>query len=260
MLSKKIIDKLENLSPVMFAESYDNPGLLCGRMNKQVKTVLVTVDVTDEVVDQAINEKVDMIVAHHPLIFKGLKAVTDQDFIGRRIYKLIKNDICLYAMHTNFDVTCMADEAADILDLSNRSVMVPTFEDSICKEGIGRVGMVSNTITLKQMANRVKECFHLDKVRVYGNLDMKIDIAAVCPGSGGDFGDYAIKNGAQVLITGDVKHHEAIDNVAKGLAVIDASHFGLEKIFVDFMTDYIFNEIGDLKVIRSIQNSPYTLI
>ena len=260
MTSKKLIGILEKLSPRIFAEDWDNLGLLCGRHNKEVKKVLVAVDATDEVIDQAVKEKVDMIITHHPLIFKGLKRVTDDDFIGRRILKICKSDICLYAMHTNFDVIGMSDEAADIMDLSNRSVLMTTFEDNICKEGIGRVGMLPKQLTLQECAERVKELFHIDAVRVYGELDKPVDIVAISPGSGKNMTSYALKAGAEVLITGDIDHHEGIDAVARGLSIIDASHFGIEKIFIDYVVDYIVNEIGDIKAIAANQKQPYSVV
>lgn len=260
MTAKKLISILEKLSPILFAEEWDNSGLLCGRLNKEVKKVMVSVDATDEVIDKAIKAKVDMLITHHPLIFKGLKRVTDNDFIGRRVYKLCKNDICLYAMHTNFDVIGMSDEAADIMDLSNRSVLMTTFEDNICKEGIGRVGMLPKQLSLKECAERVKELFHIDAVRVYGELDKPIDIVAISPGSGKNMVPYALKAGAEVLITGDIDHHEGIDAVARGIAIIDASHFGIEKIFVDYVVDYLGSEVPEITAVSAEQSKPYTVV
>lgn len=255
-----IINKLESLSPPMFAEGWDNSGLNCGRLDTEVTKILICVDVTDAVVNQAIKNEVNLIISHHPLIFKGIKKVSDQDFIGRRITGLIENKISLYAMHTNFDVMGMADEAADILDLANPSVLMTTFEDSISKEGIGRVGMLPSRMTLEACAGYVKEVFHIDQVKVFGNLKTKIDIAAICPGSGSDAIEDAINKGAQVLITGDISHHVGIDSVARGLCIIDAGHYNLEKIFIDFMKDYINNEFKDIKVIRAKEEHPFVYV
>lgn len=260
MTVKDIIDKLETLSPPMFAEAWDNPGLTVGHYDTEVTKILVCVDVTDSVVNQAVKQKVNMIVAHHPLIFKGLKKVSDQDFVGRRIIKLIENQIALYTMHTNFDVMGMADEAADILDLSNPSVLMTTFEDAISKEGIGRVGMLPNRMTLGECAEYVKEVFHIDSVKVFGQLNSKLDIAAICPGSGSDAIEDAISKGAQVLITGDISHHAGIDSVARGLNVIDAGHYNLEKIFMDFIKDYIDNEFKGIKVVKAKDELPFIYV
>ncbi len=257
---KNIIEKLEESSPVNMAMDWDNPGLLVGHLDSPVKKVVITVDATDNVVDLAIKEKADMIIAHHPLIFKGLKKVGETDFIGRRILKLAENHIALYAMHTNFDVTTMAEEAADILGLANRSVLDVTYEDEYGKEGIGRVGFFKEEVSLREVAVNVRELFHLDDVRVYGNLDDIIDIAAICPGSGHDMIDAALKAGAKLLITGDISHHQGIDAVARGINIIDASHYGLEKIFVDYMLDYFRAEFKGIKAISGKQEPPFVVI
>ena len=257
---QNIIDKLEENSPVNMAMDWDNPGLLVGHLDAPVKKVVITVDATDNVVDLAIKEKADMIIAHHPLIFKGLKKVGETDFIGRRILKLAENGIALYATHTNFDVSTMAEEAADILGLVNRSVLDVTYEDEYGKEGIGRVGFFKDEMTLRDVAVSVRELFHLDGVRVYGNLDEVIDIAAISPGSGHDMIDAALKAGAKLLITGDISHHQGIDAVARGINIIDASHYGLEKIFVDYMLDYFRSEIKGVRAISGKQEPPFIII
>ena len=103
MKCSNIIEKLEELCPLSCACEWDNPGLLAGRQHKEVKKVLLALDATDQVVEEAIRQQADMLITHHPLIFKPLKKVNDQDFISRRILKLIQSDISYYAMHTNFD-------------------------------------------------------------------------------------------------------------------------------------------------------------
>ena len=114
------MEKLEILAPKSLACEWDNPGLLAGRAEKEVKKVLIALDATDDVVDLAVKEQVDLLITHHPLIFHSMKKVNDQDFIGRRLIKLIQADISMYAMHTNFDIApgCMADLAAEKLGLA----------------------------------------------------------------------------------------------------------------------------------------------
>ena len=102
-----------------YALSWDNVGLLAGREDKEVAKIYVALDAKDEVVDEAILAGADMLVTHHPLIFSGMKQVNNQNFIGRRLVKLIQHDISYYAMHTNYDVKGMADLAADYLKLEN---------------------------------------------------------------------------------------------------------------------------------------------
>ena len=113
MKCSEIIKILETLSPRSMACDWDNPGLLAGRSGKEVKTIFLAVDATDSVIEQAEQAGADMILTHHPLIFKGIKQVSDQNFIGRRVLRMIQDDISYYAMHTNFDAApgCMADLA-----------------------------------------------------------------------------------------------------------------------------------------------------
>ena len=110
MKCSEIMEILEELAPKELACEWDNPGLLAGRGDKEVKTILVAVDATDAVLDQAEEAGADMLLTHHPLIFKPVKSVTDRDFIGRRLLRLIQADCPYYAMHTNFDAApgCMA--------------------------------------------------------------------------------------------------------------------------------------------------------
>lgn len=243
-----ICESLEELSPKRFALSFDNVGLLVGRYDKDVKTIYIALDATDEVIDAAIECEADMLITHHPMIFSAIKSVRADDFIGRRILKLAKYDISYYAMHTNFDVMGMADAAADEIDLIERDVLQVTYEDEIGAEGIGRIGRLREEMSLIELCDFVKERFMLDTVKVFGDPDRLCNICAISPGSGKSMIKYAIEKGADVIITGDIDHHEGIDSVAQGLCVIDAGHFGIEKIFVPYMEEFIRREMPEIKV------------
>lgn len=260
MRCSEIITRLELLSPPSFAEEWDNVGLLVGRMDQEISSVYLALDVTDKVIEEAIHYGADMIITHHPLIFSGLKSVTEEDFIGRRVRRLIGEDICYYAMHTNFDVLGMADAAAEELNLANMQVLHTTFEDDISKEGFGRYGRLPRTMTLRECAEFVKKQFELTNVAVYGDLHTMVDIAAVCPGAGKDFMEDAIKVGADVYITGDISHHAGIDAVAQNLMVIDAGHYGIEKIFIPYMKDFLKKQIPGVKVFAEEIKNPFVVI
>ncbi len=256
MICQDIITKLEELSPVKFAADWDNVGLLAGRRDKEVNAVYIALDATQEVVDRAIAQGMDMIITHHPMIFSAIKSVTNDDFTGRKIVKLIKNDISLYAMHTNFDVMGMADACADEMGLKKCSVLETTYEDEISKEGFGRVGKLPRIMSLKECAEHVKEKFHLEYVKVYGDPDQVVETAALCPGSGKSMADSAIREKADVYITGDIGHHDGIDLVEQGLSVIDAGHFGIEKIFVPYMEEYLHRELPGLRTVCHPMREP----
>lgn len=257
MQCREIIEHLEQLSPTSFAEDWDNVGLLAGRYEREVHRIFVALDATDEIVDEAVRREADMLLTHHPLIFHGIKKVSDDDFIGRRIVRLLRYDISYYAMHTNFDVMGMADAAADEMKLEHRDVLDVTFEDDIAREGIGRIGELPEKMTLFECAQYVKKCFHISNVRMYGDPKRKIRRMAICPGSGKSVLKTSIERGVDVLITGDIDHHDGIDAVAQGLCIIDASHYGLEKIFIPYMRDYLHREMPGLEVMCAEFRPPY---
>lgn len=256
----EIIDKLEDLSPTEFAEEWDNIGLLAGRRDKEVRTVYIALDATDAVIGEAVRLGADLLLTHHPLIFKKMSRVNTDDFIGRRVCELIRNDISYYAMHTNFDVMGMADAAADELSLKDRRVLDVTYEDDISKEGCGRVGELKDSMRVEALAGLVKEKFHVPNVRVFGDLDSPVRTVAVMPGSGGGFIQDALAAGADAMITGDVGHHEGIDAVAQGLAVIDAGHYGIEKLFISYMEEFMKRELPGVQIYKAEIREPFIVV
>lgn len=249
-LFKEIEKILEKLAPVNMACGWDNPGLLAGRSQKQVNKILVALDATDQVVEEAVSMGADMLLTHHPLIFKPILSVNDENFIGRRLLKLIQSDITYYAMHTNFDAApgCMADLAADRLGLKQTQIL----EELGPEYGIGKYGVLEPGMTLTELAELVKRVFRIPFVTVFGETEKKdcLSRVALCPGSGSSVIKQALGCGAQVYITGDIGHHDGIDAVAQGMAVIDAGHYGLEHIFMDFMVDYLNKNLDGSVIVK----------
>ena len=270
MKCDEIIKKLESLSPASFAEEWDNVGLLAGRRDKEVSTVYIALDATDEVVKEAVRLGADLLLTHHPLIFKKMGRITTEDFIGRRLVELLRNDISYYAMHTNFDVMGMAEAAADYLELQDRQVLCVTYEKNFDKkdfdaetrfnEGFGRVGRLGKSMTVAEFAAFVKLRFDVPNVRVYGSLEDRVELAAVMPGSGGSFIRDVINAGAKVMVTGDIGHHEGIDAVAQGLTIIDAGHYGIEKLFIAYMEMFIKRELPGLTVCAAEIKEPFVVV
>lgn len=260
MKCSDIMARLEELSPMHFAQSWDNVGLLAGRSDKEVRTVMLALDATTEVVEQAVSMRADMLLTHHPLIFSGIKSICSDDFVGRRLLRLLQSDISYYAMHTNFDVMGMADAAADELELKGREVLEVTYEDEISKEGIGRIGRLPKPMSLRECAHYVKKVFGLTQVSVYGPMEQVVETMAVLPGSGKSEISDVLRMGAQVYLTGDMSHHEGIDAVEQGMCVIDAGHYGLEQIFMPYMRHFFERELPELEVLIADQKSPFTVV
>lgn len=265
MRCDELIKKLERLAPVECACDWDNVGLLAGRNDKEVKKVFIALDATDEVVAEAAAWEADFLLTHHPLIFKPLKKINDEDFIARRIISLIRHDISYYAMHTNFDAApgCMADQAAKKLGLLNTEVLEKEGALDLNTEagpvkvpyGIGKTGYLKEKMTVRELAGFVKERFKLPFLTVYGQdaPGALADFIGISPGSGGSMIKPALEAGVDVLITGDVGHHNGIDAAANHMAVIDAGHYGLEYLFLDFMEEYLKREAGECLKIRKAE-------
>ena len=260
MKVKELTEWLENKYPAKAAEHWDNVGLLVGDDEAEVSHIFLALDLTEETLEEAIQAGADMIITHHPMIFGGIKKINNHDFTGRKIMRLIRNNISYYAMHTNFDVMGMADAAADELKLQNREVLDITFEDDIAKEGFGRLGDLPYPMTVDECAAYVKERFHLQAVKVFGQGSQQLVRAAISPGSGKSMIAPALGKGADVLITGDIDHHEGIDAVEQGMAVIDAGHYGLEKIFVPYLQEYLKRETEGIEIITQGKADPFRIL
>lgn len=260
MECKKVIEILEKQSPKSYACDWDNVGLLVGREDKEIQKIYIALDATDEAIEEAIANGADMLLTHHPMIFKGMKRVTQEDFIGRRIIRLIQNDMVYYAMHTNFDVMGMADLAADYLEISDTRVLEITSVSETGEEGIGRYGSLKKEMTVRECCEEVKQAFSLENVKVFGNLERKVKTAAISPGSGRSVISNALQAGVDVLITGDIDHHEGIDAVAQKLTVIDAGHYGVEHIFIPYMEQYLKREAKELEIAVQPLTFPFQII
>lgn len=259
MICKEVIDVIERAYPKGYALEWDNVGLLAGRDDKEVRSIYIALDATDEVIDMAVLKGADMLVTHHPLIFSGLKRIHNRDFIGNRILRLIQNDISYYAMHTNYDVCRMGRLAGGLLGFADSEVLEVTCENER-PMGIGEIAEFTEKMTLRECAEAVKAAFGLLNVKIYGDLEQKIEKAAICPGSGKSVIAEAVRKGADVLITGDIGYHEGIDSLAQGLAVIDAGHYGIEHIFIEDMAQYFNGNLSGVEIMTAPVVHPFQII
>ncbi len=257
MLCSDIVEFLENLSPKQYALGFDNVGLLVGRMDKKIKKIMVALDATEHVVDLACDEKADMLITHHPMIFSNIKSVTASDVVGRKILKLAAADVSYYAMHTNFDIKGgMSSYAASLVGLVERSVL----EITDGEEGIGRVGILRDVFDCRDVIEVVKESFNLEHVLVYGDPYRKAKKIAITPGSGRKMIDAAIAAGVDCVITGDIGHHEGLDAIENGITIIDATHSGIEKIFVEYIFNYLDPLCRGVDIVKVNERNPMQIM
>lgn len=228
---KDIVELLEEIIPASLAAEWDNVGLMLGRRTSEVRRVLLALDITKETVQQAIDYKADLIITHHPAIFRKLASITDTDWQQDLLLTLAENNIAVFSAHTNLD--CVAGGVNDVLVKKLRLQ-----DDDVLDEltGLGRIGNISKISNLSEFAIFVKEKLQANYV-VVGDAGKKVCKVAVCGGAGDDLIDIALAKGADTLITGDVKYHSAQKAVFSGLNVIDAGHQSTELPVLDCLAD-----------------------
>ena len=256
MRCREICEILEKEYSPEYACDWDNVGLLAGRRDKEVKKILLALDATDEVVKMASDQGVDMLITHHPMLFSPVRRVTDDDMNGRRLLSLIRSDISYYAMHTNYDSRGMADLAARLMELQECTVL----EEIKDGEGIGRVGVLPERMTLEECAQRVKQAYGIPNVKIFGDPDCEVYSAAICPGAGKSTMPEALRFGCDVYITGDIDHHTGIDAVYLGMCVIDAGHYGIEHIFMEDVKAYLEKTLSGVRIACVPVCHPFTVI
>lgn len=242
-----ILDAMNRIAPKRLAEEWDNPGLLVGSPDEQVSRVLLCLDVTDEVVQYAMDAQAQLIISHHPLIFRPMKHLRTDLPLGKRLQKLIKHDIAVFAAHTNLDIALggVNDVLAEALGLVD---IVPFEKSSKAAEEpiltLGRMGILPHPLPAKQFAEQVKNALPTSYVRLIEAGEHKIKKVALCGGAGADFIAKAAFLGADAYVTGDVKYHEAQHAIEEGLHVIDAGHFGTEYPIVHALRKKLETELA----------------
>ncbi len=233
-----ILDKLFEQMPKELAEDYDNVGLLAGSRKSDVHTVLCALDLTARVVDEAAAMGAQLIVTHHPILFRGRKNLCEDDPEGAMLVKLIREKLALIAMHTNFDSS--EDGVNDALAQKLGLTEVEALEDGM------RIGNIENK-TLASLAGDVENKLG-GVVRRYGEPEKAVRRVAVMGGSGGSYGNIALENGADVFVTGEVSYHTALDMYDRGMCVLEAGHAATELPAVTLMADKLKKLFPELDI------------
>lgn len=241
-----IFNTLEAAAPCRLAEEYDNPGFLVGRKNASVSKVLVALDITEKVVREAAETGAELIVSHHPVIFRSRKSVTDEDVCGSVLLSLIENKIAAICMHTNLDSARggVNDVFAQKLGLENISVLSPGDEEGV---GLGRIGEYTPERPLEAFLFDVCRALNTCGVK-YHNAGKAVKKVAVGGGSCGDFIPLAAALGCDTIVTADIKHNEFLDAAALGINAIDAGHFATEDIICPRICEIISAKHPDIEV------------
>lgn len=251
MIVKDIIKIFEAKYPRANAEDWDNVGLLVGNAKNEVLKIQISIDATEKAIDHAIQNGVDLIITHHPMIFKGIKSIDYSTVLGRKIIKLIQNGISLYAMHTNLDSSKegLNEYVATLLGATDAKIVDENPNDE--EVGIGRFFTLHDKVSIERYADFVKKTLKIGHVRLICE-DRKKEIRkiAVVNGSGMSYWRKVKSMGADLLITGDIGYHEALDAKESNLNLIDIGHFESEICF----TRLLKKELEDLKIEVIIYN------
>ncbi len=245
MLLRNIIGELYSLYNPKIAENWDNVGLLVGNKEAEIKKILFCLDVTEKAVERAIEEKVDLIISHHPFIFNGMKRITDEDIHGRKVLRLIENKIAVYSGHTNVDfgLNGLNDFILYKLNLEGRVEIHNEFEfddynhikhiNEKVQGGRGRIKILNREIELKELINVIKSNLGIPFIR-YAGADRKIKRIGIVVGGGSSF-VHELKEKIDVFLTGDLRHHESLDTIEEGGILVDIGHYESEYLFVELM-------------------------
>lgn len=257
----EIVRFMETLAPKELAEKWDNVGLLLGSFNKEIKRVMVCLDATTKVVSDAASGNVDMLISHHPLIFKSINRINTDEVMGRIIETLIKKDICLYSSHTNLD---FAQEGvnhylAETLGLAEiRSPDAAVNESGNNDAGI--YGLIEKRLNLDAFISMLKKNLKIKKIRQVGTIEGDIKKVAVFCGSFNGNYSALVANNIDVIVTGELKYHTAVELIENGLCAIDAGHFNTERLFVGKLAQLLENEFKTLDIIcNEVENDPFII-
>lgn len=251
MKIKEITDYLESIAPVQYQESYDNAGLIIGDPEKEVNRALVCLDSTEAVIDEAIRKGCQLVIAHHPIIFGGLKKITGKNYVERTVIKAIKYDIAIYAIHTNLDNIMAGVNAkiAEKLELKDTQILSP--KDVQTEQiGAGMIGTLRKTMDEMAFLKFVKEKMQADCIRHTQTLGKKIEKVAVCGGSGSFLLEEAIRQKADVFITGDFKYHQFFDADGK-IIIADIGHYESEQFTPELLHELLSKKFRTFAVLFS---------
>ena len=223
-----IMGLLEDLAPSGLAEPWDNVGLMIGSRSDPVSGVMVALDPTVEAVQAARKAGRNLLLTHHPLLFKPLSSVDPSTPTGAAVFRAVQGEVSVLAAHTNLDSALggVNDVLADLLGLRETCALIPAAAED--GAGMGRLGNLDEPRSLGRMAAQVKEALGIGSLRMVGSPEKSISRVALCGGSGGDLVGAAFEAGADLYLTGEAAHHHAREAEFRDLALIEAGHYATE--------------------------------
>lgn len=262
-----IIRVLETIAPLNLQESYDNAGLLTGSGNWECMGILCTLDATEAVILEAKNKGLNLVVTHHPVIFGGLKKINGRNYVEKTVIAAIKNDIAIYAIHTNLDnvIHGVNNRIADRIGLINRQILLPKTLHHTSVEGVkepvslvsdnqsigsGLLGQLPEELDETGFLYMLKTSFELTVIRHTPLSGKKLKKVAICGGSGSFLTGKAIAAGADVYVTADIKYHEFFD-ANNRILLADIGHWESEQYTTELLIEILQAKFPTFAVLKS---------
>lgn len=242
---KDIASAIENFAPVALQENYDNAGLQVGDPEAEVTAVLLCLDLTEEILKEARERECNMIVTHHPLIFKGLKSITGATPVQRLVIEAVKENVAVYSAHTNLDSVWngVSHEIAAKLGISDVRVLEPKPGDQ--NSGLGVIGNIKPLPKL-EFLRKIKDTFKVSALRYSAQTpSLVVRKVAVCGGAGASLIEAAIRAEADILVTGDVKYHD-FTSFGSEIIIADIGHYESELCSRDILSRVIRDSFPEL--------------
>ena len=250
MKIREIIQHLEKLAPLEFQEEYDNSGLICGDPDLECSGVSISLDCTEVGVREAVERKCNLIVSHHPLIFRPVRNIIAGTATGNALRAAIKADIAIYVIHTNLDniLSGVNNTIADRLNLIRREVLLPRKENP--NVGSGLIGDLETAVSEKQLLEQLKQSFGTRVIRHSPLLRKPVTRVAICGGAGSFLISNALQGGAEFFVSADIRYHDFFHGERK-MVIADIGHFESEQFTVDLLHSVILEKFPNFAVLKS---------
>lgn len=240
---RDILQFIDKIAPFEKSLKFDNCGLLIGSENNETKKILIALDVTKNVIKEATSLGANLIISHHPVIFNALKKIEFESIPDL----ICKNNINIICAHTNLDVAenGVNFHLAKSIGLKNLTPL--TYEENL---PLGLIGNLDKELNCKEFALHVKKSLDCNGIR-YTTLNKKIKKAAVCSGSGGEFYKEAYLKGADVLVTGEIKHSQILEANQLPIMIVDAGHFRTENVIIEPLKNELIKNFPEIEIFSS---------
>ena len=250
-----MIDALERFAPLPLQEGYDNAGLQLGLTETEVSGALLCLDVTEDTVSEAVRKGCNLIVSHHPLLFRGLKCISDRNYVQRTVMMALQNNIAVISMHTNLDNAMggVNFKMAEKLSLQDVHFMEPKKYGDM-EYGSGVIGTLAQPMKAEEFVKLTKKVFAAPCVKINQLLQRPISKVALCGGSGAFLVDEAVRCGADAFITGEMGYHEMFGYEQQiQLAII--GHYNSEQYTKEIFNSIIGKECPGVRTVMSEINT-----